>query len=340
MSDKYRIDSEKIRFHPKRVAQLLEADDWVKSREVYPIYVEVSPIGACNQRCQFCAVDYLGYQPDRLDFKRYYLNIHQMAQLGVKSVMFAGEGEPLLHSSIDDMIEMTTDYGISVAITTNGTLLHKLDNIHKCEWIKVSLNAGTKTTYAKIHGTREKDFDIVLANLADAVQRKGNCTIGAQMVLLPENHHEVETLRQITKDLGLDYLVIKPYSQHNKSLNRMETFKPDNAPDGVIFRSEAFNADALKFDKCHATPNIWAYIQSNGDVYSCSAYIGDDRFKLGNINQESFKSIWQGDKRRINRAYVMNELNINECRVNCRMARANEYLDQIINEKVPHANFI
>lgn len=340
MIDKFKIDSEKLRFHPKRVAQLIDADDWVKARDVYPIYVEVSPIGACNHRCSFCAVDYLGYKADRLQTNQYLLTLSEMKSLGIKSVMFAGEGETLLHPDIDCMVDSTFSQGISVAITTNGTLLHKLENIHKCEWIKVSLNAGTKETYAKIHGTKEKDFDIVLANLADAVHRKGNCTIGAQMVLLPENQHEVETLRQITKDLGLDYLVIKPYSQHNKSLNRMETFKPDNIPEGVIFRSEAFNAESLNFEKCHATPNIWAYIQSNGDVYSCSAYLGDEWFNLGNINKETFKNIWHGEKRRINRAYVMNELNIKDCRVNCRMSRANEYLDQIINEKITHANFI
>ena len=48
--DYLRIDSHKLNYHPARIAEWLDAGkDWEKIKKVYPIYVEASPSGACNQ---------------------------------------------------------------------------------------------------------------------------------------------------------------------------------------------------------------------------------------------------------------------------------------------------
>ena len=338
------IDSHKLHFHPQRVAQWDAADEWEKAKEVYPIYVEISPVGACNHRCTFCAVDYIGYRSTQLDGAILRRRLGEMASLGVKSVMFAGEGEPLLHKETNVTVLAGFHGGLDMAFTTNGVLLHKLREIGLCKWVRISLNAGTAETYAKVHRTKKEDFTTVWRNIEDAVKRKGTCDLGVQTVILPENVKEIEKLYRLCDEAGVDYLIAKPYSQHKKSITRdyeavkpwddFLQFKSEPGHCEFIYRAETDQTTEIPYDRCHATPNFWAYIMASGDVYSCSAYLLDERFKMGNINEHTFKNVWQSEKRRVNWEFVRRDLgagglDIHECRVNCRMHRVNLYLNEM-----------
>ena len=50
---------------------------------------------------------------------------------------------------------------------------------------------------------------------------------------------------------------------------------------------------------------------ADGSVYSCSAYLLDDRFKLGNIYENTFKDVWCSNKKIEHAQFVKNELDIN-----------------------------
>jgi len=213
--DRFKIDSHKLIYHPQRVCQ------WLEGKNIYPIYVEIAPSGACNHRCIFCGLDYIGYKTQYIETNHLKKFLITASNKGIKSIMYAGEGEPLLHKDIINIVNATKDNGIDTAVTTNGVFLTEEFSdkaLKSLCWVRISLNAGTKGTYAKIHRTKEEDFDKVINNIKYAAKTRAKnklaTTIGAQILLLPQNYKEIPTLAKILKDIGADYLIVKPYSKH------------------------------------------------------------------------------------------------------------------------------
>ncbi|MFA5098673.1 MAG: radical SAM protein [Candidatus Paceibacterota bacterium] len=356
--NKMTMDSHKLNFHPRRVAEWLEAEDWEKAKKVYPIYLEISPSGACNHRCIFCGLDFRGYVKEFLDKSVLKKRISEIANLGIKSVMFAGEGEPLLHKDMAEIAVFAKKAGIDVAITTNGAALTRTfckKAIDAISWIKVSIDAGTKKTYGMIHGAPEKDFELVLRNMENAIKaRKDNgCVIGGQMIVLQENYSEVEILAKLLGGIGCDYLVLKPYSQHPSSVNHKEVNAQDFMPEireiversntkgfKIVLRENAFNSvDAPKeYNRCPSVPFLWGYVDVFGNVYSCSVFLNDKRFCLGNIYSQTFQQIWEGELRESNWK-LMRDFDASSCRKGCRMEECNLYLNGLKNPP-QHVNFI
>ncbi|MFH0899276.1 MAG: radical SAM protein [Pseudomonadota bacterium] len=356
-NDKLRIDGHKLMFHPQRVSS------WLCGELIYPIYMEVSVAGACNHRCVFCALDFVGYQQRRLDAGVFALRLAEMGQLGLKSIMYSGEGEPLLHPDAASIVQATRRAGIDVAITTNGVLLKpaKAEQIlPHTDWIKVSFNAGTPESYARIHRCHAKDFHTVLANLKHAVafrqQHRLSCALGLQILLLPEVENEVAGLAALARDIGLDYLVVKPYSQHPQSKTAIyqdvsyanasrlqEELSAFNTGDfRCLVRLETmrhWDQASKDYGRCQALP-FWSYIDAGGNVWGCSMYLGDERFLYGNVHQQTFREIWEGERRRSSLELVKQELDVSKCRINCRMEQINQYLWNLTETPPPHVNFI
>jgi molybdenum cofactor biosynthesis enzyme MoaA len=354
--DTFKIDSHKLIYHINRVK------DWLDGKPIYPIYLEIAPAGSCNQRCVYCALDFMDYQPRFLDAQIFKERLFEMAGLGIKSIMYAGEGEPLLHRDIAEIVFCTKQAGIDCAITTNGVLLDVAIAqaiLPYLVWLKISINGGTKETYAKIHRAHPDDFDKVIGNMAYAARLKRakgyHLTLGMQLVLLPENHREVVLLAKLAKSIGMDYLVVKPYSQH--PLSRTERYKNikygkylyladrlnklNDNNFNVVFRTNTMKKwDEAKRNYRHClTLPFWAYIDSGGSVWACSIYLTKRRFNLGNIYGQSFRQLWEGKKRISLMHWAEERLDTYRCRVNCRMDEINRYLWELKHPQA-HVNFI
>jgi GTP 3',8-cyclase len=356
IKDRFKIDSHKLIHHVPRVCQ------WLKGENIYPIYMEIALYGGCNHRCVFCAFDYLKYKPIVLDEKHLKKFIADAARKGVKAVMYAGEGEPLLYRGVSDIVRFTKEHGIDVAITSNGVMFTR-DVAEKClpylSWFRASIDAGTSKTYSKVHRTKAGDFYTVLRNLETAVKirnrKKYNCTIGAQFLLIPSNRSEVEAMAGKARDIGLDYLIVKPYSQHPASNNkagykskyedlfylekRLRKYSDGNFQ--VVFRRHAMEKlrqGDKPYRHCLGLPFV-AHVTQEGDIYPCNSFLGNKKFAFGNIYKDRFQDIWEGSRRKKIMDSIYNNWDLSKCRKVCRIDEINRYLWGL-KHPGSHVNFI
>ncbi len=345
------VDNHKLQFHPERVAE------WKKEGDCYPIYIEIGPTNNCNHNCNFCALDWVKSKKTQIKKEVMISNLEDMAMHGVKSVMFAGEGEPFLHKDTPLFVTKAKEYGMDVSITTNGTLFTK-EKMEQCmpslSWIRFSVDAGTPKTYSKIHGTKSSDFDKVIKNIRAAVRfkKKNNLetVIGAQFLLMPQNIDEVYTFAKLFKKIGVDNIQIKPYSQHPNSINKyiieykdyahiedkLKELNSDNFK--VFFRKETMDRlDTTPYNECHGLP-FFALIDANGNVMPCNLFYDIPKLNYGNINEHTFSQIWQGTRRRIVRKRLAVR-GCDNCREGCRLDVINRYLNRIKNPE-EHDNFL
>lgn len=348
-----KLEGNKLLHHLDRV------QSWNKGDLIYPIYVAFSPSSLCNHKCTFCVYHYKEFEPIFFPLERYKALIDEFVQLGVKSLFFAGDGDPLLNKDCVSMIEHTKAAGLDIAMNTNGRLLKKGDEhilARDLEWIRFSVNAGDEDSYGKIHQTSPKDFDIVWDNIERLVKSKkeqgSSITIGVQCVLLNENKHTIEKLAMKAKEVGVDYLAIKPFLKHPdtewtcelegkeevlRTLAKLHSLNDDNF--SFHLREANFNEFPKRNYKKCLSGQFMIEIDARGDIYSCGPYIGREDHKYGNILTQSFQDIWQSEACQSKILKIQENLDVSKCMPNCRPNSVNEVLWSLKNPP-KHVNFI
>lgn len=354
----YRVDSHKLIFHPDRVA------DWMQGEVVYPINAEVGLAGACNHRCTFCSVDYMGYEPKVLSKDIACSRFREMQIKGLKSILFAGTGEPLLNKDAPDIINSTKSMNVDIALSTNGVLLTE-DIARECMksilWIRFSTSAATEDTYKKIHCGKDGDLERVFTNIYNAAQLKKKydmkTVLNVQIVMIPENINEVVMLAKKVKELGADQFLVKSFgwqplskSDLKKEVDRVTYY--DNQDD-IVRELEELNDESFRavyrtnrmskpkigkcYTECYAMP-FHTNIDASGDVWPCCVLIGMKDMCFGNIYENTFEEIWHGEQRKLV-MQRLKDMKLSECTPECRLDDMNRYLHEL-KHPGEHVNFI
>lgn len=354
MAGELRIDSHKLMYHPCHVG------DWLNGKNIYPLGIEVGLSSTCNHRCTFCALDYLEYQTNFLDESLLLKNLEIMKNGGLKSVVFAGEGEPLLHKKAIQIFNQTKELGLDVAMSTNAVLMSEIfvrEAISRFTWIRFSIAAYSDLLYQQIHKAKSGDLEKVYQNIQFAVEYKKknklDVTLGIQLLMIPENVNEVVSLGKKARELGVDYYTVKPYSHHPESFNTIskefdyndfmdiedQLNKLETKDFNIMFRRRAMEkiTSDRGYNSCLGLP-FFTYMDASTGIWPCIAFLGKEEYCYGKLTEMDFDQLWSGDQRK-KVIGIFEKQGLKNCRDLCRLDEINKYL-AALKSPGPHVNFI
>ena len=143
------------------------------------VYVEITNI--CNLRCSFCH----GHKrPLRQMTEEEFCRVLEQLKGKTQYLYYHLMGEPLLHPQLPVFLQMAKDMGFRSNITTNGTLIDKVDlsGVHK---VNISL-----------HSQESGDPDAYLRKVADFLESAGD-TIVSLRLWVGENKEMEARLRAL-----------------------------------------------------------------------------------------------------------------------------------------------
>lgn len=289
----------------------------------FPIALSIEPTTACNLGCSQCPSGLKSFSrpTGNVDLDNAKVWIDNLKDY-LFYINFYFQGEPLIHPKLPELIAHAHSYGISSAISTNAHFLTP----QKCELlvqsglskIIVSLDGLTQASYEQYRegGSLEKVTE-GLKNLNAAKKKFGarHPLIEVQFIVFKQNEHEIPELSRFVKKLGVDVLSLKTAQIYDQQ--SAEKLLPKNPK--YLRYSKSENGDfELKNKFKNECWRMWSssVITQNGDVVPC-CFDKDAEHTMGNINEESYADIMNGDKyKSFIKTVFTNRKSIDICR-NC-----------------------
>ena len=339
------LDGTKIQWYSDRVKK------WERGEKIAPITIDIALTRSCNYACHFCYA--MTQENDRsvITKQNIYDFLDDASEIGVKGISLVSDGESTVSPIFVETIEHGGQRGLSMATATNGFLLNreKLEKIlPHLTYLRFNISAGEPKRYAEIMGCKEKWFNKVVQNISLAVkikdELKSDCTIGMQMVFMPQYHDQILPLAKLGKELKPDYLIIKQcsddeykslgvnydeYKKHYKLLKQAEEMSDKDY--AVRVKWSKIKSEGIRtYQRCYGPPFL-LQMSGSGLIAPCGQLFNEKfkKFHIGNITQQRFKDIWNSSRYWEVMSYLSSSyFNAQKmCGNLCLQHKVNEFLD-------------
>jgi MoaA/NifB/PqqE/SkfB family radical SAM enzyme len=337
----------KIAWHPEKLKSF--ANETVTS----PIFIRFKPTNRCNNNCFYCAynADYTGMHPttnrnDEISREKMLEILSDLKDMGVKSIIYSGGGEPLVYPYIEEALTKTIENGMHFAMITNGQNLkgRVAELLGKADWVRISLDYFNPELFGEIRRIDSSFFNQIKENIKRFVEiKEPTCNLGVNCVVHEKNRKFLYDIAKFCKDLGVETIRFSPvwnpnfieYHKDSKDyvLRQIERIKEELSGDNFevyeSFSSELSSGGLSQrpYKKCFWM-QINPVIAADYNVYTCHNKAYDPLGILGSIKDKSFKELWFSEEV----AKKFKEFDASEnCKHQCSSEGRNKIIAELLN---------
>jgi len=341
----------------KLLKHLDRLSEWARTDFVFPLSVSLNISNKCNNYCPLC-MGSKGLDESIIPLDRIFEIVAQLKDAGIRAIGLGGGGDASCHPQLAEVIAHISSCGIDVALYSNGGFLtdEMSDAIVKhCSWIRISLDADGPELYEITHGISGDMFDKVVDRIGKMVslrrQTGSPLVISTGYLLGPHTVHGVYGAAELSKQLGVDHIRIRPFyagggyrSFAEEDIDALlqevsrclvlqdETFAvscPTNRWEWL-----SLDRSPRNYGRCYGH-NFSTIISANQKIYPCCYYENNEDYCLGDLTKNSFREIWESPRR----AEVAGRIDLNACPSPCIWDDHNRLLWDL-KQEIRHHNFI
>ena len=260
--------------HVRRYVQSQQVDSAAEStrrnqsptRSITPLSINLDLTTACNYRCDHCIDWDILNSGVKYDEEQLRASLKELADKGMKSVILIGGGEPTVYPRFVEIVQYLKRLNQQVAIVSNGSrgdrLLAACEFLKRPDWIRLSLDAGTDSTFQAMHKPRKPiSLDEICEWVPKMKEANPEIQIGYSFIVtwrgaardqvaVIENIDELVIAADRARGFGFDYFSVKPFLVRQEE-NNAEVMNPSSAEgalDQVIAKIRVAVNDAKKLE--------------------------------------------------------------------------------------------
>ena len=264
-----------------------------------PFSVSFEPTTSCNLRCPECPSGLRAFtRPTGMLQPDFFERVIDELASDLLYLIFYFQGEPYLNPSFLDMASYASSRGIYTATRNNAHYLGD-ENARRTvesglDRLIISIDGSTQETYQqyRIGGKLDKVLEGA-RNVVEWKRKLNSATphIIFQFLVVRPNEHQIEEVRQIGRDIGVDEVRLKTAQIYDfedgsdliPTQDEYARYRKGNDGKWQI-KNKLLNHCWKLWHACVIT---W-----DGQVVPC-CFDKDATYRLGDLSQTSFKDIWQ-----------------------------------------------